>query len=225
MYSYSRNNPLSFIDPDGLEAVEIELFWRTDWIPTGRAFVPGDLLAAGTSAIGMEAPPKVWPRSNPWGSGGTNTAYNLAVADASSGPMCPPACSFEYSADSAEYRLVADFRIDPSDSSKSIATLSENRLSNSGSSYAPGGNTKWTSGIVGPSSDEYAFDVLKPNIRGLSDSNLAALRNELDRQLGPEHGFDDALWQAYVATVFEQSNRRHKQKKRHDPDRPHGDAM
>jgi hypothetical protein len=207
----ARNNPVSFLDPDGLDVYSIEEFWVTFWLPGRQAFVPGDMLASMGSSIGMGRPGEATgflPRQN---DGRMNVAHNMAVVDASDGPMCPPSCSQRYVGHTSAYALMADITINLTNSSTFKVDLWEQAIPNTGSMCAPGGNTRWSSAILGPPADEFGFHVLQGSLKSLSDGELDALGNELNKQI-QERGLDPVLSSALTAVIFEQVNRKKDEK-------------
>jgi RHS repeat-associated protein len=209
-YSYARNNPLAYLDFDGLEAIEIAYFWRTDWLATGRGFAAGDLLTAFAGIAHTSAPPvnrSFLPRGY---ASGIHTSGNPVVADSGNdGAMCPLACSSEYRDFTRGYRLVADFKTDGSNNV--TATLSEPMDKMTGQINGPYGSpTRWAGGVVGPPPTEFDVKVHKPSISGLTDKELDALDSALGASLS--EGYDEAKYQAQVAVAFEEADRHPKHK-------------
>lgn len=106
---------------------------------------------------------------------------------------------------------MADIRVDLSNSSKYTVNLWEQGVPYTAGMSAPGGNTKWSSAILGPPTDEFAFHVLQGSLKSLSDGELAALESELNKQI-QQRGLDPVLYQAWIAVIFEQQNRKKDEK-------------
>lgn len=209
-YAFTLNNPLAFIDPDGREAIDVAVFWLTRWVPTGHTYAPGSMLPGPSEELsfgGLQRTPEVGtPRPN----NGNTWQQTQGTPDTSEAPFCPPACTTEYHGVDGLYRLVADFKTDAHDSSKSSVTLSEVLAPESGSISGPYGNpTRWWSGVVGPPPD-FKTTVNVRALAKLSDQNLAALDNALSKAIG-NNGYDEAIYETLTDTLIEEGRRVRKQ--------------
>ena len=206
MYSYARNNPLAYLDPNGFETVWLGYFWRTDWIPTGRGWAAFDLLAGMGPGVTQGKPGENRGFSPRQYDSRMNSARNLLVTDAGEeGPMCPIACGSVYQARTNGYFLTADITIDPSNSAASKATLSESLDPNTGS-LSEGPIFRLGNTLVGPPSDTFGVNIYRSNIAKLSDADLTAVGAAVNRAL-LSHGYDEAIFAAQVQIDVEESKR------------------
>ncbi len=197
-YAYVTNNPLSRVDPRGLDSwgavdtINTGSYDLTIWLP-GATFDSSSLLFSPSSAV--------------HGSRGIWKVINLILRDASEGGLCPVGCFTRYNPETTTYGLNATFSSseDNEGHSKTSATLSSDPI------FTYANIDAGTSGVTRadgypPSSVYGSFTPNWPNLDSLSLTRLNALEDAAKSAVGTS-GLNEEYWSLEIS-IGQESMRR-----------------
>ncbi len=215
-YSYALNDPINYVDPNGLEAVWLATYWLTVWLPTGRAFSAFDILASFAPTPtggrpGASTNTKLPRQAAPTTYDKTDHLRIDASGSETWGNMCPIGCAGEYKSVTGQYTLVAHFAgILQAGEDDKYADPYHVTFTREPGAHGWGGQTKWF-GMSGPDWPEY--EVTRVNEKGisqLSDAKLISLKHALGNEIS-KNSFDMAAYEAELAVWREEAKREKQQ--------------